>query len=610
MKQKTGGMLLLATAAIPAHAQTPAASNRKAYNVVFIISDQHKASVTGCYGDSVVLTPNIDRLAATGIRFTRIYTPSPLSAPARAALMTGTYPATNGSIHHKQPVSRPDGRKIEAEAGKYRDGYARGMTTWGEWMQRNGYATAAIGKMHVHGELQQGVNPDFPKGNSMGFDESDMRFYTYFPGGHYRDWKNNPDYYNRYREIGEYAPYFKDNRFNQKLKPTLVEQDIDVMDYIVASKCGDYMRRHANRAFFLHAGLEKPHKPWTTLPRLYALYTPERMQIPATQCDWHDNGHYPYIREGSHCPLTDPDEIRRSMLAYYACITETDEAVGDIVEEAKRLGIYDRTIFVYTSDHGENLYEHGLHEKHNMFEDAVNIPFIISCPALLPQGVTCEAIGSLIDVLPTLADLLGLEPDPQWEGESLLHEIGAKKPSERAVFSEIHVNNFAPWPKRNVPMKMRIDKHYKYIYTHGMIDQLFDSTGGDHDEMHNLALDNRYADTIECLRMLTLNGWKVPYLKQMEGSAKREGEKTTLDWQSLEQALDYTVWAAGEPDAAKSRRIGRTAATTYTVTGNDRYFWVTANWKLTRNGERRENVPMIADLYPESLPVTPMLSIE
>lgn len=611
MKPSTSSLFLLTAAAVPALAQQSGNVRRtdRPYNVVFIISDQHKATATGCYGNDVIITPNIDRLAATGVRFTHIYTASPLSAPARAALMTGTYPSTNGSLFHKQPIVDAKGHVREAEAGKYRDGYAPGMTTWGEYIRSKGFATAAIGKMHVHGELQRGVNRDYPEGNLMGFDESDMRFYTYFPGGHYRDWKHDPDYYERYREIGKYVPYFKDNRFNQKLKPTLVADEEDIMDYIVAQKCGDYMRRHTDRTFFLHAGLEKPHKPWTTLPRLYALYDTARIEIPATQRDWHDNGHYPYIRTGGHCPLTDPAEIRQSILAYYACVTETDEAVGRIVEETKRLGIYDRTIFIYTSDHGEMLYEHGMHEKHNMFEASVNVPFIISCPALLPQGVTCDAVGSLIDALPTLADLLGLEPDPQWEGESLLPQIGAEKYSERVVFSEFHEGNFAPWPDRNTPMRMRRDNRCKYIYTHGMIDQLFDASGSDPDEMHNLALDPRYADTAERLRMLTLSGWKLAHIGQMKGSATRSRRQTTLRWQSVPQAADYTVWGASEPDPAKARRIGRTAETNYAVTDDARYFWVTANWNLTRKGERSEGVPMVTDSYPEVLPITPMLSV-
>lgn len=610
MKPKTGGWILLSAATIPALAQNPQAARPAPgeFNVVFIISDQHKAAATGCYGDSTVLTPNLDHLAATGVRFTHIYTPSPLSAPARAALMTGTYPSTNGALFHRQPVRKPDGRIVKTEAGKVRDGYAEGMTTWGEWMHASGYATAAIGKMHVHGELQRGVDPDYPEGNLMGFDESDMRFYTYFPGGHYRDWKQNPDYYARYREIGEYQPYFRGNRYNQQLKPTLVQHEEDIMDYIVAQKCGDYIRRHTDRPFFLYAGLEKPHKPWTTLPRLYALYDTARIRIPATQRDWQENGRYPYVRRGNHCELTDPAEIKRSMLAYYACVTEVDEAVGRIVEATKKAGVYDRTIFVYTTDHGEQLYEHGLHEKHNMFEDAVNVPFIISCPALLPQGVVCDVVGSLVDVMPTLADLLDLAPDPQWEGQSLLPEIGAETPRERVVYSEFHEGDFMPWPKRNTPLKMRRDNRFKYVYTHGMIDQLYDATGGDPDEMHNLALDTRYADTVARFRMLTLCGWELPYIGQMKGSATRRGDRTHLTWQAVKQADKYIVWGATEPDPAKSRRLGETDGTSFTTRGAERYFWVTASWKLTQYGERSREIPMIAESYPEVLPVTPMLT--
>ena len=502
---------LLATAAacaLPATAQNLPPK----YNIVFIISDQHKLAVTGCYGDKTVKTPNIDALAAAGVKFTRIYTPSPLSAPARAALMTGTYPSTNDVLLH-QMLFEKNGKQVPTEAGKHRiPGYKPTLETWGEYMKQHGYGTAAIGKMHVHGELAKNVDPLCPEGNSMGFDVSDMRFYTFFPGGHYKEWKGSPDYYNRYREIGEYKTYFKNNNYNQNLKPTLVKNEDDIFDFAVAYKSGEYIKSMAaqGKPFFIHVGLEKPHKPWTTEQRFYDMYATKEMQLPKTAYDWHDNGRYPYVKKGTHAQLFDPaapvdeNKIKTSMRAYYACVTEMDAAVGRIVELTKKLGVYDNTIFVYTTDHGEHLYQHGMHEKHNMFEEAVNVPFIISCPALLPKGATCNSIGSVIDILPTLAELLGLQPLKHWEGKSLLGQITAKKPWERVVYSEFYEDGFTPWGDgKYVPMRMYLDNKYKYTYTHGYIDQLYD-TAADPDEMHNLAFDKsgKYAATIEHYRFL------------------------------------------------------------------------------------------------------------
>ena len=582
------------------------------YNVIFIISDQHKLSVTGCYGDKIVKTPNIDALAENGVKFTRVYTPSPLSAPARAAMMTGTYPSTNGALLHQMIIEK-NGKKGYISSGNRRLGYKESLETWGEYMKDKGFGTAAIGKMHVHGELQKGVDPEYPDGNSMGFDVSELRFYTTFPGAHYRDWKGSPDYNNRYRETNDYAYYFKENQFNQNLKPTLVEKEEDIFDFAVAGRSNDYIaaQAQAGKPFFIHVGLEKPHKPWTTAQRFYDMYTTEEMKMPKTAYDWRDNGRYPYFKKGQHASLFDPSfgdptlEVQKSMRAYYACVTEMDEAVGRIVEQTKKLGIYDKTIFVYTTDHGEHLFEHGMHEKHNMLEDAVNIPFIISCPALLPKGVTCNSLGSMIDVLPTIAEMLGYKPLEQWEGKSLLSQVGAKKPWDRVVYSEFYQHGFSAFDNENVPLRMYLDSKYKYVYTQGFIDQLYD-TAADPDEMNNLAFDKKgkYADIIEHYRFLTLHDWLFWLMPQM--SAKVSGKE--ISWEAIPQAKNYTLWYSKTPDAKAATKVSNVSGTSAT-TASAGYYWVTANWNLTEIGTRKEKIPMITASYPRTLPVTAMIKI-
>lgn len=605
-----GASIAVVPSVVNAQVKKPAANEH--YNVVFIISDQHKTAITGCYGDPIVKTPNIDALAANGVKFTRMYTPSPLSAPARAALMTGTYPSTNGALLHKMLVNK-NGKEIETEAGKYRAGYKEGMSTWGEVMKKDGYATAAIGKMHVHGELQAGVNPQYPEGNKMGFDVSEMRFYTSFPGAHYNNWKNNPQYNMQYRELGEYSEDRKGNNFNQRLLPTLIQNEEDIFDFIVADKSNNFMAACAkkNVPFFIHVGFEKPHKPWTTSQRFYDMYTTEEMVLPETYRDWHENGMYPYVKKGTHNPLTDINDIKRSMRAYYGCVSELDDAVGRIVEETKKLGIYDKTIFVYTTDHGEHLYEHGFHEKHNMFEDAVNIPFIISCPALFPQGITCNSLASMIDILPTLADLFGDKPEAQWEGKSLLSEIGAKECWDRPVFSEFYQYEFSAFPNQHVSLRMYLDNQYKYVYTHGMIDQLYDVTGKDPNEMTNLALDKKYADIIEHYRLLTLNNWIIPFASQMKAQVEKKGSEVNVSWSPIAEAKNYTVWSSQTPDINKAVKVSEVSTTNYTATKNPaKYYWVTANWNFTANGNRKENVPMITAKLPKQLPITAMLQVK
>lgn len=603
--------ILVATLAVPA---LVAAQDAPMYNVVFIISDQHNADVTGCYGNKVVKTPNIDALAKSGVLFTRAYTASPLSAPARAALITGSYPSTNGAITHRVKVDkkdqRPEVEALKAEnggAGKYRAGYNEGMIAWGEFFKMNGYGTAAIGKMHVHGELQKGVNPDFPDGNLMGFDVSDMRFYTFFPGGHYTDYKNNPDFNYRYREYGPYKDLRKGNVNNKNLLPTLIENEEDIFDFVVTRKSIDYIEEaaKANQPFVIHVGLEKPHQPWTTAQRFYDLYKTEDMILPATRDDHRKNGKFPYVATWTHSGLRDTMEMKRAMHAYYGCVSQVDEQVGKLIEKTKELGIYENTIFVYTSDHGESLYEHGLFEKQCMFEAAVRVPLIISCPALLPQGVTTHSLASLVDMLPTLAELTGGKALKQWDGQSLVEVMKTGKIADRKIYSEFYEASKESFKDQEVAQRMLLDNTYKYVYTHGMIDQLYD-VKADREEMNNLALDPQLASTIELYRFLTLENWNVKFNRKMVASVVKMGAHPQLKWEQVPEVKSYTIWKSASPDATKAIKLAEVSDTSYRIQKekSTAYYWITANWNLTRLSARSKTIPMLTQKLPEVLPVT------
>ena len=591
------------------------------YNIVFIISDEHKASVLGCYGDKVVKTPNIDALASQGVMFNRAYTSSPLSAPARASLITGTYPSTNGALTHKINVDKkdkiPEVEALKAEnggAGKYRTGYKESMITWGEYFKKLNYGTSGIGKMHVHGELQKGVNPKFPNGNLMGFDVSDMRFYTFFPGGHYIDYKNNPDYNNRYREMGIYKDKENDNVNNNKLKPTLVQNEEDIFDFIVERKSSDYIEKCVKKGepFVAYIGLEKPHEPWSTEQRFYDLYDANKMVLPASWNDWQTNGKFPYVPKWNHTSLKDTTDMKRAMVVYYACVSEVDELVGKLVAKTKELGIYDKTIFVYTTDHGEHLFEHGLFEKHCMFESAVRIPLIISCPALLPKAKVCNSLVSTIDILPTLAELLGGKPEKQWEGKSLVAQMKTDKPWERDIFSEFYEANNGNFNDKNVPQRMMLDNKYKYVYTHGMIDQLYDVIN-DKDEMTNLALNPTYSELIQKYRLQTLNNWVINFNRQMKAKAFRKGRTIKVEWEKVSEVKSYTVWKSSTSSAANAVKLAEVTDTQFNddkvVSKGQNYYWVTANWDFTRISARSKTIPMLTQVLPQVLPVTAMLTV-
>ena len=227
-------------------------------NIVFIISDQHKKAALSCYGDELAVTPHIDGLAATGVMLNNCYAAAPVCAPSRAALTTGMYPVSNGAPYHKAPIKASNGQIENVGTGRLRQtGYHENLTTLPEIFRQNGFITGSPGKMHVHGELQKEVDPMYPEGNDMGYDEVNVRYYTHFPGGHYQD-EVGRDAYERYRIFGKYIDLRKDLNLNTTYSPSLVENDEDNFDMVVTRKSIEFIEERAKNGenFFLHVGLE------------------------------------------------------------------------------------------------------------------------------------------------------------------------------------------------------------------------------------------------------------------------------------------------------------------------------------------------------------------
>ncbi len=491
-------------------------------NVVFIISDQHQKMATGCYGspqktvDNESPTPNIDELATAGVLFNNAYTPSPLSSPARGALTTGVYPFQTTSIRHKENNQEP--------------GYVRypgildNLPCIAEIFRDAGYSTAAIGKMHVHGELS-GVE-------DLGYDHVDLRFYTHYPGAQYED-HDDGDWHNRYREMTPYSTMLyseieveddpdrfagvsptltvNSNGINQYFLETLVEKEEQMFDDMVAAASIEYITQcvEAQSPFYIHIGLEKPHNPYTSHKKFMDRFSPDQMVLSEQWNDVATVGVLPFLMDWIQKKSPVEANVRNTSAGYYACLNSMDEEVGNIVAACRELGIYDNTIFVYTTDHGEHLYKHSLIEKHCMFESATNVPLIISYPAKYDSGVKSDALCTTLDILPTILDLAGLDTPATFIGESLV-DYSAVEGMDRYIFSEFYETDYVMFDAASaLPMRMCRHGEYKYIYTHGLIEQLY-NLATDPDEMNNLVLQgDTYRDIIDQLRFATLANWSV-----------------------------------------------------------------------------------------------------
>lgn len=613
-----------------AHAAMPTGEikERGQPNIILIVSDEHKVAACGCYGSRVRQvdgrspTPAIDVLAAEGVRFDSMYCAAPLCAPSRAAYMTGMYPHTTTAIYHKLQRRGPGLSRFP--------GVPENIPGMGAYFRQAGYGTAAIGKMHVHGETLEDWD--------MGFDERELRFYTKMPGKHYEDLKNG-DVNRRYREMPPYdnqtyrkidpdrfshAPeglLVRQNGVNQHFLETLVEYEDEMLDHLVTDRSLDFIERKTKEGqpFFIHVGLEKPHRPWTIHQRFLDQFNPDDMPLPATVAEWKEKGQFPFCQSWCHSSV-EGDEARRSMAAYYACALSVDECVGRITERCRELGVLGNTIIVYTSDHGESLFEHGLIEKHNMLDPAVKVPFIIRAPWILPSGEICNEPSNLIDLIPTFCAMAGIRSPDGLEGVSLTAAMAGKADPDRLVFSEFYQEGSMTRPDAFLPIRMGLNKQFKYIYTHAAADQLYLRDRDDEELLRNRAFESEYEAVVSKLRLCTLNGWEHDEFPQISASACVSDEGVTLEWEDAGANATYEVYRSADPDPRKSVRVAsgltqRHLIDADAVRGSKMYYWIMGYHHLDQpfidqHGKSRYGtIPITSEACPYRLPISPRLDV-
>ncbi|MBI0293015.1 sulfatase-like hydrolase/transferase [Streptomyces sp. PRKS01-29] len=433
-------------------------------NLLFLMTDQHRVDTLGCYGNPHVATPNLDRLAATGTRFDRFYTPTAICTPARASLLTGQAP-----FRHRLLAN------YERNVGYLEDLREDAFTFPGALADR-GYQLGLVGKWHV------GTHRNAA---SYGFDGPDL------PGWH--NPVDHPDYTAYLAERG-LPPY----RISDPIRGTTpngnpgnllaarLHQPVEAtFEHYLATRAIEHLERYAadGRPFFLATHFFGPHLPYLLPDAYFDRYDPDLVDLPASIAETFE-GKPPVQRNYSaHWTFdTIPIEVSAKLIAvYWGYVTLIDEQIGRILTRLDELGLADDTSVFFTADHGEFTGAHRLHDKGPaMYEDIYRIPGIVRVPGAAPQ--VRQEFVSLTDCTATILDLAGCDPSPAVDSRSLVPLVRGEHPRWPAeLLAEFHGHHF-PYPQRMIR-----DERHKLIVNPESVNELYDLETDPHE------LTNRYA---------------------------------------------------------------------------------------------------------------------
>ena len=468
-------------------------------NILLITSDQQHFDTLGVTNPRIK-TPNLNRLAYEGTRFTRAYCPNPVCTPTRATLITGVYPSQHGAwtIGCKLPEDVP---------------------TVGDILQKHGYATGLIGKAHFQPLKSQPGSESIECQPIM----RDLDFWRKFhgpwygfqhvetarnhadeshAGQHYAIWmeenglKNWRDYFWKWPENEPKRKHHWDLPEKYHYSCWTAERSIAFME-----KC-----KNEDKPFFLWSSFQDPHPPYLAPEPWASMYTPADMVLGKLTPGEHDlNPPYfaktqetkpdfsmykeTYGAHGFHSHLIDPKEMKRNMATYYGMISLMDQQIGRIFDSLERLGLAHNTMIVFSTDHGHFLGQHGLIAKGAFhYEDMIRVPMIAWYPGHIPQNAVSDALQSLVDFAPTALGAAGVDVPGLMTGHNQFDAWCGKSDFKRDYI--VVENRHEP---TLVHLRTYVDKRYKVTvhrgHDYGELYDLQDDPG----EIHNRWADPAYA---------------------------------------------------------------------------------------------------------------------
>ena len=345
----------------------------KRTNLLFILTDDQGYWALGCAGNPEIRTPNLDRLAATGLRFEHFFCASPVCSPARASILTGRIPSQHGIQDFLRAgnsnLSGADDSAIE---------YLEGQTAYTDLLAQQGYVCGLSGKWH------------------MGYSEKPQKSFSYWDvhatgAGAYYD-----------------APMIRDGRTyrtSEYVSDLFTDHALDFLE----------TQKGSGHPFCLNVHFTAPHAPWGREHHPKELYD-DYFQNCAFESTPDEPMHPQQLHKtGTSGSLGFTEETRRATLSgYFAAVTAMDANVGRLLDWLEENELREDTLIVFTSDNGMNMGHHGIYGKGNgtfppnMFDTSVKVPTLMSRPGHVPQGKVIESLHSHYDLMPTMLDYLGI----------------------------------------------------------------------------------------------------------------------------------------------------------------------------------------------------------
>lgn len=428
-------------------------------DIILFQVDQLAAQWLPIYGHAVVRTPNLDRLAAESVVFDANYCNSPLCSPSRFSMLAGALPSRIGAYDNASdfPADTP---------------------TMAHYLRLLGYQTVLSGKTHFCG-------PD----QLHGFEK---RLTTdIYPS----DYGWTPDWEHPERRLSFYHNMVNVRDAGTAFRTNQLDYDEEVM-HAARRELFDVARADDGRPLFMMVSLTHPHDPYVQRPEFVELYAPDEIDLPATQAgDVPLDPHSARLRHVSamdEMQITD-EMVRRARRSYYASISYIDHQLGRLLETLRETGRLERTVILFTADHGDMLGERGLWYKMSWFDPSARLPLLVHAPFLFGARRVAQAV-SLVDLLPTLVELAGgtLDGSVPVDGRSLLPHLRGTGGHDEAVGVYLGEGAVAP-------LFMIRRGRWKFVASLPDPDQLFDLEADPH-ERHNLAGHPDHADLVQAFR--------------------------------------------------------------------------------------------------------------